>query len=374
MDPTAAYHQFRVGSTGLNDAPESSITSSSLSSAMQMPTTQNDPPRTERSSSVFGTGSRKAPYGAGDADEGYTLTFESMDAFEAWRAKEEEEKMIEFVRNDRHTSKSVPPRFKEHTKLVCARHSKSGRSKYVKKYPERNRKVPSRKIEGTGCSASISFKTYYETEEVRVCYRAQHSHEIGLANLPFTRRGRRAQVEHEKSRRRRSEVDAEQGRGSTSAPTSTTPAAIPQLEEPELHSLTPEIQEPPPEQTIDPVLFTHDHATQFTSMTTQPVQPVHQMPPTPALPPPQPQQMMAPLPPQPQPTPIPQLTQVHPHNLVQDEQARWDRMSVLFENVRNAARTFEHAPPSVAALETVLVRMYLESPLNGSGHMARSSN
>lgn len=118
MDPTAAYHQFRVGSTGLSDAPESSIASSSLSSAMQMPAAQNDPTHPDRSTSVFGGGSRKAPYGAGDADEGYTLTFESMAAFEAWRAKEEEEKMIEFVRNDRHVSKSVPPRFKEHTKLV----------------------------------------------------------------------------------------------------------------------------------------------------------------------------------------------------------------------------------------------------------------
>ena len=118
MDPATAYHQFRVGSTGLSDAPESSIASSSLSSAMHMPTTQSEPPHPEQSSSVFGNGSRKAPYGAGDADEGYTLTFDSMDAFEAWRAKEEEEKMIEFVRNDRHVSKSVPPRFKEHTKLV----------------------------------------------------------------------------------------------------------------------------------------------------------------------------------------------------------------------------------------------------------------
>ena len=118
MDPATAYHQFRVGSTGLSDAPESSIASSSLSSAMQMPATQNDPSRAEPSSSVYSNGSRKAPYGAGDADEGYTLTFESMAAFEAWRMKEEEEKMIEFVRNDRHVSKSVPPRFKEHTKLV----------------------------------------------------------------------------------------------------------------------------------------------------------------------------------------------------------------------------------------------------------------
>ena len=118
MDPATAYHQFRVGSTGLSDAPESSIASSSLSSAMQMPATQNDPSRAETSSSVYSNGSRKAPYGAGDADEGYTLTFESMAAFESWRMKEEEEKMIEFVRNDRHVSKSVPPRFKEHTKLV----------------------------------------------------------------------------------------------------------------------------------------------------------------------------------------------------------------------------------------------------------------
>lgn len=347
---------------------------SSLSSAMQMPTTQNDPTHADQSS--YENGSRKAPYGAGDADEGYTLTFESMATFEAWRAKEEEEKMIEFVRNDRHISKSVPPRFKEHTKLVCARHSKSGRSKYVKKYPERHRKVPSRKLEGTGCSASISFKTYYDTEEVRVCYRAQHSHEIGIANLPFTRRGRRAQVEQEKARsvRRRSEVNNEQGRASVSASAAVTPVAVQRLDEPDLHSMTPELQDPPPEQTIDPVLFAHDPTTQFTSMT-QPVQPVHQMPPTPA--PPQPQQMMAP-PPPPQPAPLPQVTQItqlhHPQALTQDDQARWDRMSVLFEHVRNAARTFEHAPPSVAALETILVRMYLEGPLNGAGHMSRSSN
>jgi len=79
--------------------------------------------------------------------------------------------------------------------------------------------------------------------------------------------------------------------------------------------------------------------------------------------------------PPPQPTTITQIVQMQrPQNLVQDEQARWDRMSVLFEHVRNAARTFEHAPPSVAALESVLVRMYLESPLNGSGTMTRSSN
>jgi hypothetical protein len=201
--------------------------------------------------------------------------------------------------------------------------------------------------------------------------RAQHSHEIGPANLPFTRRGRRAQVEQEKARSARRRSDAEQSRASTSAPAAVVPGTVQQLEEPGLHSITPEIQDSPSDQTIDPALFSHDPTTQFTSMTPQPVQAVHQLTPTPA-PPPQPQQMM---PPPPQPAALTQIAQMHhPQALVHDEQARWDRMSVLFEHVRNAARTFEHAPPSVAALESVLIRMYLESPLNGSGPMARPSN
>ena len=51
-------------------------------------------------------------------------------------------------KGDTHGSKAVPPRFKEHVKLVCARHCRTGRKKYVKKYPDRVRKVPSRKVRG----------------------------------------------------------------------------------------------------------------------------------------------------------------------------------------------------------------------------------
>ena len=97
-------------------------------------------------SNGYGDNSRKGLYGSGDADDRYTLVFASMDAFEAWRRGEEEEKMVEFVKGDTHASKAVPPRFKEHTKLVCGRHSRGGRKKYVKKYPDRVRKVPSRKV------------------------------------------------------------------------------------------------------------------------------------------------------------------------------------------------------------------------------------
>ena len=145
-------------------------------------------------------GVQRGPYGSGDMDDGYTLVFDSLEAFHAWKEKEEEEKVVEFVKGDTHGSKAVPPRFKDHVKLVCARHSRSGRKKYVKKYPERVRKVPSRKVcrmscalnasltftiapqlEGRGCPASMSYKTYFDTLEVRVCCMWRS----GSASWPF---------------------------------------------------------------------------------------------------------------------------------------------------------------------------------------------
>lgn len=47
-------------------------------------------------------------------------------------------------------------------------------------------------------------------------------------------------------------------------------------------------------------------------------------------------------------------------------QERWDRMSVLFGSIRDHARDFEYPPPSIAALESVLIRLYLESPMGGA--------
>lgn len=35
----------------------------------------------------------RPPYGSGDSDDGYTLEFASLDEFQAWRAKEEDENM-----------------------------------------------------------------------------------------------------------------------------------------------------------------------------------------------------------------------------------------------------------------------------------------
>ena len=40
----------------------------------------------------------KQPYGSGDTDDGYTLVFPNLAAFQEWRAEEEERQMVEFVK------------------------------------------------------------------------------------------------------------------------------------------------------------------------------------------------------------------------------------------------------------------------------------
>lgn len=46
-------------------------------------------------------------------------------------------------------------------------------------------------------------------------------------------------------------------------------------------------------------------------------------------------------------------------------QDRWNRMTVLFQGIREHARNYDYPAPSVAALESVLIRLYLESPMGG---------
>ncbi|KAL4069792.1 hypothetical protein V8B97DRAFT_2008322 [Scleroderma yunnanense] len=280
--------------------------------------------------SITKPSSARPPYGSGDSDDGYTLVFPSLDAFQDWRTREEESQMVEFVKGDTHGSKAIPPRFKDHTKLVCARHSRSGRKKYVKKHPERVRKVPSRKLEGQGCQASISFKTYYDTEEVRVCYISEHSHPIGLANLPFTRRGRRATVEAEKAKNKRhSQVPLSSG--SDPAP-STNPVATPAVPAPQQQQQPPMPSFPTAPLSNLPHSFSH----------------------------------YAPPPGIAHPYPPPPIVATAPQGPSAQQEA-WDRMSVLFNTIRGHARTYEYPGASVAALESVLLRLYIESPVNVVG-------
>ncbi|KAG6911605.1 hypothetical protein DXG01_011908 [Tephrocybe rancida] len=327
-----SFQHFRLGELSLlhqplpphlahtQGAPASST--STFSATLNPSSTFTDPPKPAIHT--------KQPYGSGDSDDGYTLVFPNLAAFHEWRIQEEERQTVEFVKGDTHGSKAVPPRFKDHTKLVCARHSRSGRKKYVKKHPERVRKVPSRKLEGTGCPASISFKTYFDTEEVRACYSSQHSHEIGPANLPFTRRGRKA-AQAEKERRQASlPADA-----STPAPNTTNAVAGPSSA-----SASAPAPAPQPQPTM----------TMFSS-----VPMINSLP--------APNQPLQYAPPQPFQNYPPPNFPTHPPFPTPLTHERWENMTLLFNSVREHARGFEYPTVSVAALETILIRLYLESPV-----------
>jgi len=49
----------------------------------------------EAASSISTT---KQPYGSGDSEDGYTLAFNNLDEFQAWREAEEERNCVEFVK------------------------------------------------------------------------------------------------------------------------------------------------------------------------------------------------------------------------------------------------------------------------------------
>ena len=345
---------------------------------------------------------------------------------------------IEFVKGDMHQSKAVPPRFKEHTKLVCARHVRAGRKKYIKKHPERQRKVPSRKvgdvipvlltisnqgrqIEGEGCPASISFKTYYGTDEVRASYNPHHSHEIGEANIPFTRRGRKAMAaaRAESKKRRRSDDSEEanpEGKMNESEDEPSPSETVNELKQVvdsiagtavddsanlSDHTLLPSpmndsmmtsalglsgphgtVLRPYSHIPTSPVRQqTHQpqpHTPSRTPVHTSPASFHHRQPPLSQPPTPHTNSLstlhsQSQLPT----TPSAQSQSALLHSLrhanvpLQNtptsastafDQARWDRLAVLFESVRSHARTTEFSSASVAALEAVLIRLYLESP------------
>jgi hypothetical protein len=45
------------------------------------------------------------------------------------------------------------------------------------------------------------------------------------------------------------------------------------------------------------------------------------------------------------------------------QQELWDRLSILFNSIREHARAYDYPMPTVVALESVLIRLYLESPM-----------
>lgn len=179
----------------------------------------------------------------------------------------------------------------------------------------------------------------------------KHSHEIGEANLLFTRRGRKAAQDKGKLKELRSESIASNTDATSSPnPTSTTTTT----------TLTPQTQNSRPSTVISTSsVQSHDpHGTTLSPPALQQQRPPH---PHPNLPLhhhniPSAISLVAPL---------PSTSAILPQPS-DASQERWDRMAILFASIRQHARGFEYPSPSVAALESVLIRLYLESPIGSS--------
>lgn len=151
---------------------------------------------------------------------------------------------------------------------------------------------------------------------------SEHTHEIGPANLPFTKRGRKAQAEVH-GRNRTGGTTANEDSSPSTSPTMTSMPSTGNtaIQSPSTQQVQAAAQQQRPS--------THPQTFHSTSMI----------------------------------APIPAI--IHPSPQMNLSQERWDRMGVLFGSVRNHARNFEYPGPSVAALESVLIRLYLESPIGG---------
>ena len=111
----------------------------------------------------------------------------SLTEFDVWRQEEELAYSIELIGS---TVKRGNKLWLEKRLYVCSRQLSGGRSRYQIKHPERRRKVNSKK---SGCDCRIVIKCYHHTPTILGRYEKEHDHEIGLANLAYTRMSHAAQ-------------------------------------------------------------------------------------------------------------------------------------------------------------------------------------
>lgn len=179
---------------------------------------------------------------------------------------------------------------------------------------------------------------------------AEHSHPIGLENYPFTRRGRKAAVLQEKERSRKYQKK-EDGTAIPAPP--ETPQPVPstsflphqapvQAPQPHIPGPSQPVNQFTPVQMMAPPHTQHAHThTQFQS---QPQPPYGYVPPSYGM------------------QPVP--TMENPIQAAPITQDRWQNMSTLFNSIREHSRTFNYPFTSVVALESVLIRLFLESPVS----------
>ncbi|KAK6988248.1 hypothetical protein R3P38DRAFT_2804725 [Favolaschia claudopus] len=123
------------------------------------------------------------PAGSFDSDVAlgtFNLRWEDWPDFERWLSEEQRQNGIELSLVNTYLGE---PAFSRKLRYVCSRAGTGGIKTYVKKYPERERKIPNKR---TDCKCRLIVKQYPGVSVVLGDYRDQHDHSLGNANLPFT--------------------------------------------------------------------------------------------------------------------------------------------------------------------------------------------
>jgi hypothetical protein len=114
----------------------------------------------------------------------YPIEWASPAEFEAWCQEEELAYSIKLIpSNTVHGGKLWTLK----RTYICSHQLSEGPKKYQKKFPEWQWKIESKKM---GCRCRIVIKSYLHTSAILGCYVSEHDHEIGLANIAYTRMSR----------------------------------------------------------------------------------------------------------------------------------------------------------------------------------------
>lgn len=120
-----------------------------------------------------------------DAVKWCTLSWNSAQDMQMWLKHEQESSFVELRLKERKVNVLAEPRgWKEKYYYVCARQGTGGDKLYVKKFPDRDRKIPTKR---TGCNCSLQVRYYPNTSRVLGKYVTNHSHPIGSENARYTR-------------------------------------------------------------------------------------------------------------------------------------------------------------------------------------------
>jgi hypothetical protein len=123
-----------------------------------------------------------------DKEKGlFPMEWPSIEEFYAWLEEEQIDSSIEFSKSTSDTKGG--PLWTERRRFVCSRGRSGGESKYEVKHPERERKIPSKKL---NCRCNIVIKRYPHTPIVLGHYNPIHDHEVGTPNIQYIRLSRRA--------------------------------------------------------------------------------------------------------------------------------------------------------------------------------------